>query len=146
MQVYWDDVQEGDELPAFTLVIDPTRIVKQVSGSQDFNREHHDVPYIRESGHKDIFMNTGFMQGCFSRLLGNWIGDEGWLKKFTMQMKKMNHPGDVISLKGVVRRKYIEEEEYLVELDVWAENEREGVTTPSYALVRLPRRDEAAGT
>jgi len=142
-QLYWDDVQEGQEIPSFSLRIDATRIVKQVSGSQDFYQVHHDVDFAREGGHPDIFVNTGFMQGCFNRLITNWIGDQGWLRKFTMQMRQMNRPGDVMTLRGKVVRKFNEGEEHLVELDVWAENEREGVTSPGRAWVILPMRESS---
>ncbi len=137
-QVYWDDVDEGDEIPGYALEIDPNRIVKQVSGSQDFYEVHYDVPFAQNGGHPDVFVNTGFMQGCFNRLICSWIGDQGMLRKFRMEMRRMNRPGDVMTLKGKVTRKYQEGGEHFVECEIWAENQREGVTTPSYALVTLP--------
>ena len=139
-QVYWDDVEVGTEIPGYSLELDPTRIVLQVSGSQDFYPVHHDLEFATGGGHPDIFVNTGFMQGCFNRLICDWIGDEGWLKKFRMEMRRMNRPGDTMTLKGKVARKYVEGDEHLVECELWAENEREGVTTPSFALVSLPTR------
>ena len=139
-QVYWDDVEVGTEIPGYSLELDPTRIVLQVSGSQDFYPVHHDLAFATGGGHPDIFVNTGFMQGCFNRLICDWIGDEGWLKKFRMEMRRMNRPGDTMTLKGKVARKYVEGDEHLVECELWAENEREGVTTPSFALVSLPTR------
>ncbi|MDO8671519.1 MAG: MaoC/PaaZ C-terminal domain-containing protein [Dehalococcoidia bacterium] len=139
-QLYWEDVKEEDEIPSFSLKIDETRIVKQVSGSQDFYPVHHDREFARAGGHPDIFVNTGFMRACFGRLITSWIGDDGFLRKFTMQMRKMNRPGDTMTLKGKVVRKYSEDGNHLVECDVWAENDREGITTPSSAIVILPSR------
>ena len=60
------------------------------------------------------------------------------LRKFRMEMRRMNRPGDVMELKGKVTRKYEEDGEHFVECEIWAENQREGITTPSYALVTLP--------
>ena len=82
------------------------------------------------------------MQGCFNRLICGWIGDNGWLKKFRMEMRRMNIPGDTMTFQGKVSKKFIEDAEHLVECELWAENEREGVTTPSFALVSLPTRSE----
>jgi hypothetical protein len=124
------------------LKIDPTRIALQVSGSQDFYPVHHDLDFAKAGGHPDIFVNTGFMQGCFNRLICGWIGDNGWLKKFRMEMRRMNIPGDTMTFQGKVSKKFIEDGEHLVECELWAENEREGVTTPSFALVSLPTRSE----
>ena len=141
-QVYWDDVEVGQEIPGYSLKIDPTRIALQVSGSQDFYPVHHDLEFAQAGGHPDIFVNTGFMQGCFNRLICGWIGDEGWLKKFRMEMRRMNIPGDTMTFQGKVSKKFVEDDQHLVECELWAENEREGVTTPSYALVSLPTRSE----
>ena len=141
-QVFWDDVDVGHKITGYSLQIDPTRIALQVSGSQDFYPVHHDLDFAKASGHPDIFVNTGFMQGCFNRLICGWIGDDGWLKKFRMEMRRMNIPGDTMTFQGKVSKKFIEDGEHLVECELWAENEREGVTTPSFALVSLPTRSE----
>jgi acyl dehydratase len=139
-QRYWDDVQEGDQVPGFSLDLTPTRIVLHVSGSQDYNRVHHDQEFARSSGHPDIFVNTGFMTASFGRLLSSYVGDKGWVKKFRMEMRQPNRPGDTMTLKGKVVRKYEQDGEHLLDLEVWAENQRAGVTTPSTATVRLPSR------
>ena len=141
-QVFWDDVDVGHKIPGYSLKIDPTRIALQVSGSQDFYPVHHDLDFAKAGGHPDIFVNTGFMQGCFNRLICGWIGDDGWLKKFRMEMRRMNIPGDTMTFQGKVSKKFIQDGEHLVECELWAENEREGVTTPSFALVSLPARSE----
>ncbi|MCX6021409.1 MAG: MaoC/PaaZ C-terminal domain-containing protein [Chloroflexi bacterium] len=140
VQRYWDDVQEGDEVPGYDLPLTPTQMVLHVSGSQDFNPVHHDVPWAHSSGHPDVFVNTGFMTGCFGRLLTDYVGEGGWVKKFRMEMRRMNHPGDVMKLRGKVTRKYEQGDERLLDLDIWCENDRAGVTTPSAATVRLPLR------
>ncbi len=139
-QRYWDDVNEGDEVPGFELPLTPTQIALQVSGSQDFYEVHHDQEFARAGGHPDIFVNTGFTTACFGRLLSSYVGEKGWVKKFQMEMRRMNHPGDVMKLTGTVIRKYMEGDEHLLDLEVWVENERIGVTTPSTATVRLPSR------
>ena len=81
-QLYWENVKIGQEIPGFSIEIDWTRIAKQVSGSQDFYPVHHDPDFARAGGHKEMFVNTGFMQGCFSRLMTDWIGDDGFVNKF----------------------------------------------------------------
>ena len=139
-QRYWEDVKVGQEIPGFSLNIDWTRLAKQVSGSQDFYPVHHDPDFARAGGHKEMFVNTGFMQGCFSRLMTDWIGDDGFVRKFHMEMRKMNILHDTMTLKGKVTNKYVEGDTHYVEADVWAENAREGVTTPSQCLLTLPSR------
>jgi len=140
-QRFWDDVNEGDEVPGFEIKITPTRLVQQVSGSQDFYAVHHDREFAQSGGHQDVFVNTGYMQSCFSRLLTDYVGDNGWLKKFRMEMRRMNIPGDIQHFTGKVAKKYVNDGgETCLDLDIWCENQREGVTTPSFATVVLPRR------
>jgi hypothetical protein len=58
-----------------------------------------------------------------------------------MQMRRMNRPGDVMTVKGRVKRKYVDGQgTHKVDCDVWAENEREGQTTVCEATVTLPSR------
>lgn len=142
-QLYWEEVKEGDIIPGFELPITETQIVLQVSGSQDFYPVHHDRAFAAAGGHPDIFVNTGFMRGCFSRLITDWIGDEGFLNKFTMQMRRMNRPGDVMAVKGNAKRKYVADDgSHRIDCDVWAENKREGQTTICEATVTLPSKSK----
>jgi acyl dehydratase len=139
-QRYWDDVNEGDDVPGYSMKLDWTRMVRQVSGTQDYYQVHHDPEFARESGHPEIFINTGFYQSSFSRLLNSYVGDDGWLRKFKMDMRAPNYLGDIVTFKGTVARKYrTEEGAHALDLEVWAENER-GVTTPALATVYLPAR------
>jgi len=139
-QVYWDDVVEGQELPGCSLPLDPLRVHLQSSGSQDFHRQHNDEEFALKQGTPHLFMNTGFTQAALARVVLEWMGDEGLLKKFRMEMRKMHHPGDTLSVKAKVARKWEEDGEALVECEVWAENEREGVATPGKVVVALPKR------
>ncbi len=139
-QVYWDDVQAGEAIEGYSLLLDPLRMHLQTSGSQDFHRQHNDEEFALKQGVPHMFMNTGFTQAVLSRVVLQWMGEAGDLKQFKMEMRKMHFPGDTMTMKGKVVRKWEEGGEALVECEVWAENEREGVATPGKAVVRLPRR------
>jgi hypothetical protein len=84
-------------------------------------------------------------------LLTNWIGDEGFLKKFSCQyrgldfprkMQTMNEPveGETWQCKGKVTKKYVEGGQHLVDCDIWVENGKGEATTPGKATVILPSR------
>lgn len=138
----WEDVNEGDELDGFVLELTDTKMVEQVSGSQDFYPVHHDTGFAREAGHPEIFYNTGFTQATLSRLLTDWVGVDGWVKKMSFQMRKMNIPNDQVHARGVVTGKS-EGDGGMgeVTLDIWLENDRVGITTPAEATVLLPHRE-----
>lgn len=139
-QRYWEDVGEGDEIPGHSIFITPTEVAIHVSGGNNFDLVHHDREYTQSGGHVDMFMHTGWYNGHFGHLLSDFTGMDGWVWKLSQQMRRMNHPGDTTTFKGRVVRKYQEGGNYLVDLDLWAENQRDGVTTPATAAVMLPSR------
>jgi len=140
-QPYWEDVEPDQELPGFSLEINARRTFLQISGSQDWYPVHHDPAFARKGGHEDVFMNTGFTQAALVRLLTDWMGDDGFLRKLYFEMRRQQRPGDTMVCKGKVIEKQRRDSEGWVGLEVWAENEREGVTTPGKAEVILPLRD-----
>jgi len=140
-QLYWEDVEVGQEIPtSYSLKLDATRIVLQVSGTQDYYQVHHDRDFAQAQGVPDIFVNTGFLTATLGRLLTDWMGPEGWLRKFRLEMRKMNLLGDTLTMKGEVTDKYVQNGDHRVEADVWCETDREGVTTPCKATLILPSR------
>ncbi|MEX0801260.1 MAG: MaoC family dehydratase N-terminal domain-containing protein [Dehalococcoidia bacterium] len=140
-QIRWEDVSVGDELEGFSLEITPRRLFLQVSGSQDWYPVHHDAAFAAKAGHQDVFMNTGFLQAALVRVVTDWMGDAGFLRKLSFEMRRQQRPGDTMVCKGRVTGLERENGEGVVRLEVWAENEREGVTTPGEAVVVLPLRE-----
>ena len=134
----WESVTVGDTIDGHQLHLTPTTMVAHVSGSQDWNYVHHDVEFARSSGHSGIFYNTGWTTAMLSRALTDWGGPLGFVRKLDFQMRRMNMNGDTARVRGVVKGKRVEGGEHLVDLEIWIENDREGVTTPGSAVVRLP--------
>ena len=139
-QIYYEDVKVGDDLPSFSMDYDPLRIVLQVSGSQDYYPGHHDVEFTRGDGRPDVFAQNSFLCSLCTRVVTDWCGDEGWLRKFRMEIRRMTLVGDRLTLKGKVTGKRLEDSQHLVELEVWGENPRDGVSIPCRGEVILPSR------
>jgi len=139
-QVYFEDVAAGDELPPVELVINAKRLHLQTSGSQDWYPVHFDAAFARKSGHEDVFVNTGFLQAALVRLITDWMGDAGFLRRLKFEMRRQHRLGDVMVCRGRVVSKEERDGQARVDLDVWAENEREGIATPGEATVILPLR------
>ena len=129
----WDTVHEGDELKGFSLELSTTRMVAQVSGTQDFYPIHHDRDFARQAWHRDIFVNTAFIRGCLCRVVTDWIGAEGFLASLGFQMRRPNFIGETITVGGRVKEKGPGGR---VELELWIENAGE-VTVPGTAAVIL---------
>lgn len=76
-------------------------------------------------------------------LVTNWMSDYGFLKKLSGRIQKFVRYGDAVWCKGKVNRKYVENGEYIVELDLLCENQRKEIVTPGKATVLLPAKSKA---
>ena len=139
-QVYFDDVEEGMELP--TLRKDPTtrQLVKYAAASVEYPEIHYDLPRAKAAGLPDVIVQGSLKHAFLGHLVTEWMGEGGTLKKLNVQYRGMDVPGKPVYCKGVVTRKYVENGEHLVECDIWMETSEGEKTTPGSALVSLPRR------
>ncbi|MBI2906353.1 MAG: MaoC family dehydratase N-terminal domain-containing protein [Chloroflexi bacterium] len=75
-------------------------------------------------------------------LMTNWIGDDGFLKVLYGELRRFNVVGDTQWCKGKVTRKYIEDGEHLVDMDIWAMNQRHEITAPGHGTAVLPSKTD----
>ena len=73
------------------------------------------------------------------------MGDEGFLKKLYVEIRRPVVFGDAIFCKGNVVRKYKEGDEFLVDLEIWAENHRSEITAPGQATIKLVCKEVPGG-
>jgi acyl dehydratase len=135
----WADAEVGQRLAGAEVTVDWNTVVLQVSGSQDWNRVHHDPDFALESGHPSIFLNTGWTSAVLFKVASDWIGASGWIERFEFRMRQMNAFGDTVRSGGQIRDKRLDSEgRRLVDLDLWLENDRVGKTTIASAVVVFP--------
>lgn len=151
-QIYWEDVQIGQEIPALSKVATTMMLVKWAGAFGDFNPLHYEndfaVNVMRTPG---IIVHGTLKRQWLIQMITDWIGDEGWLKKITTQFRGMDFPRKMKSLigpvegqtwtcKGKVTGKEEKDGEHIVECDIWLENGKGEVTTSGRATVILPVR------
>ena len=139
-QVYFEDVQEGTELP--TLEKNPTtqQLVKYAGASGDYYQIHYDQEFARSNGLPNVVLHGALKNAFLGQLMTDWIGEHGTLKSLSAQYRGMDLPGTPMYAKGVVKKKYVENGENLVECEIWLENAKGEKTTPGSAIVILPSR------
>ena len=139
-QIYWDDVQEGTELP--DLVKNPTtqQLVMYAGASGDYYQIHYDKDFAKNNELDDVILHGALKNAFLGHLVTTWMGPEGDLKRLACQYRGMDIPGTPITAKGVVTRKYQEQGVNLVDCEIWLENQKGEKTTPGSATVALPRR------
>ncbi len=139
-QLYFEDVEEGMELP--TVEKNPTtqQLVKYAGASGDYYQIHYDLEFAKANGLPNVILHGALKNAFLGHLMTNWVGEHGMLRKLSAQYRGMDVPGTPIYAKGVVTKKYVENGENLVECDIWLENHKGEKTTPGSALVALPAK------
>jgi acyl dehydratase len=139
-QLYFEDVEEGMEIP--TLLKNPTtqQLVKYAGASGDYYQIHYDQDYARDNGLPTVILHGALKNAFLGQVMTDWIGEYGVLRKLSAQYRGMDTPGSAIYGKGVVKKKRVENGDNLVECEIWLENTTGEKTTPGQAVVALPSR------
>jgi acyl dehydratase len=115
--VYWEDVSEGQELPAKERLMTRTTIVATAIATRDFTPVHHDHEAAQREGARDIFLNILSTGGLIGKFLTDWSGPEGELKKMMIRLGATVFPGDTLTSAGTITKKYTEGGAHLVDVD-----------------------------
>lgn len=134
----WDDVREGQELTSVTFPLTLRNLMIDVSGTRDLYPIHHDRDFARQNGARDVFVNTMFYQGLFGRIVTDWAGPEAFLRKLRFQMRLPNCPGDVITSRAWITRKYEHDGQRLLDIEARLDNQLSPDTTIASMTVELP--------
>lgn len=104
---------------------------------------HHRDSVAKEVGVPGTYDYGPQRTAWMCSLVTNWMGDAGFLKRLRAEMRRFNVVGDTTWCRGRVVRKYDRDGHRLVDLDIWANNQRDERTTLGVATVALPSRDPA---
>jgi acyl dehydratase len=137
-QLYFEDVEPESELDPVSIPLSLQRMVMEAGANRDLSSIHHDREAAVATGAPDVYMSTYFILGMFERLLREWMGLRGTIKRIgSLRMKVFNCVGDVVTYKGKVREKH--EDNGIVVLDLWSETQK-GQTVTAEATVVLPNK------
>ncbi len=140
-QRYFEDVNEGDEVPPVIFNMTVLRLVVEAGANRDFAQIHHNTPATQAQGAPDMYANNVFIQGMWERTVREFIGVGGRFKKTgPFRMKIFNTVGEAVVCRGKVNRKRQEGGENLVELEIWCEHSKGVSVGPGPVLVTLPSR------
>jgi acyl dehydratase len=139
-QVYYEDVNVGDEIPTLVKNCTTQQLVMWATGSGDMYPIHYDKDFAASSGLPGIIVHGALKNAFLGQMLHDWIGEKGEIKKFNCQYRAMDVPGQDIICRGVVTNKARDGGLNLVELDIWTEKASGEKTSPGKATVTLPSR------
>lgn len=139
-QVNYDEVKEGSEIP--TLEKTPTNrtLVMWAGASGDFFELHYDKEFAKSMGFPNVLVHGRLEAAYLTQLLTDWVGEKGEVKKMSVQYRGNAFPGEKLLCKGKVTKKYVQDGQNLVELEIWVENPAGQKITPGTAIVALPSK------
>jgi len=124
-QLYFEAVKVGDELPPLIKPpVDRTQIARYAGASGDFGPLHVDEPFARNAGFPSVLVPGMLAMGFLGELAVEWLRGAR-LRRFSCRFVKIIWPGDVITSRGrVADRRFEEGGRYVVDIELWAENQR----------------------
>ena len=140
-QLYYEDVNVGDKIPALTKEPSTRQLVLWAGASGDYNPIHYDQDYARSKGLNGVLVHGQLVAGFLGQLLTDWAGEQGTLRRLICSYRGINLPGESITCHGEVNKKYIEEGRNQVLCLIWAENNKGDRTVAGRGTVVLPSRD-----
>ena len=140
-QLYWDDVEEGQEVPPFSRKVTYMELNRFAGANDEYVLIHMDPDYAKNVAKlPDVIVMGNLKLAYIANALQDWAGEDGWVQKLGVDYRKMDVVHSTLTAKGKVARKYQEDGRNLVDLEVWLENDKGEVTTPGRATVSLPSR------
>lgn len=150
-QLFWDDVEAGMAVPAYARTVTLMELNRFAGANDEFAFIHMDRDFARNVARlPDVVVMGNLKHAYLSNMMHNWIGENGTLKRLSVQYRRVDIPGSALSpeptmvCKGRVTRKYVQTDDHCVECEVWIENRAGQTTTSGSAVVILPARGQTA--
>jgi len=142
--VYFEDVEVGQAMPALVKgPIQQIQLTRYAGASGDFNPIHQDDAFARAAGMGGVFAHGMLSMGFVAQSVTDWLG-VGSVKKIGVRFAGLVRLGDVVTCRGTVLAKRPAKDgqsQSLVDLELWAENQKGEKVVTGKATVALASRD-----
>ncbi|NVM28064.1 MAG: hypothetical protein HWN65_04395 [Candidatus Helarchaeota archaeon] len=112
------ELKEGDLIEGIDGPVNRQAILRYAETSGDRNPIHTTYEVAMAAGLKGVIQHGLFSMAWLIKTLTNWLGDEGKLKQINIQFRAMVRPNDMVYSKGKIIKKYKENGEKLVDLEL----------------------------
>jgi acyl dehydratase len=142
VHVYFEDVKVGEEIPAWSRRTEFMNWNRYAAVNDEFVPFHMDDEAGRAALNEQGAFGMGNLRYAYLlNALRDWIGDEAEIREVGCEYRAINQKGDVLTVKGTVTDKRVEDGEGRVFLDVNVVNQDGAATCPGHAVVVLPTRE-----
>lgn len=133
----FEEIYEGFELPSLTKEpITKVQLVRYAGASGDFNQIHTVEEYAKEAGLDGVIAHGMLVMGILGQMITNWAGVKN-VTKYSVNFKAITKPGDILTAKGSVTRKYETEEGKFVDCKLQVEDQKGEVKVSGKCTVKF---------
>ena len=120
-----------------------THLVRWAAANGNYARIHWDLPFAQtQQGLENVVVNGSLKNQYLGQLLVDFAGPGGWLRRFYVQHRGMDYPGDVLTANGIVTGLRELDGVGHVDCTVTLTNSRGHQTASGVGTVALPRRGQ----
>ena len=143
-QRHFEDIAVGMELPAVVKgPMTTTHLIRWAAANGNYARIHWDLPFAQlRQGLPNVVVNGSLKNQYLGQLLLDFAGEAGWFKRFYVQHRGMDFPGDTLTASGVVTDKREADGFGYADCQVALQNDRGEQTAVGTATVILPKRGQ----
>ena len=143
-QRFFEDIVVGTNLePVVKGPITTTHLVRWAAANGNYARIHWDLPFAQvHQGLENVVVNGSLKNQYMGQLMVDFAGPGGWFKRFFVQHRGMDCPGDVLTAAGRVTGVREVGEFGYVDCQVGLSNSRGHLTASGQATVVLPKRGQ----
>ena len=139
-RLYFEDVSIGDELPPLVKgPIQQIQLTRYAGASGDFNPIHQDPEFAQAAGMGGVFAHGMLSMGFVAQVVTDWAG-AGTVRKIGVRFAALVRLKDTVTCRGRVVATSQKNGANVVELEIWAENQRGDKVVAGKATVVLPAR------
>ena len=141
-QLYWDSIELGDPVAPLTKpAVTRVQIAKFAAAAHDWSPLHIDDDFAKSAGYGSVFAHGAISLGFAVEAVGRWL-ENGRVVASIGTFQKLVWPGDILTAKGVVVKRYELNGEARVDVDVWAENQNHDIVMKGQITCLLWRNDK----
>ena len=141
-QIFYEDVEEGMELPKYIYHPTPTRLFRWSAAIENFHRIHYDLDFgMDHDRNPSILVHGSWKQSAVPQYIKDWTSPKGWPWKARFEHRAMLVPGDVLILWGRVTGKSEKRQMGLIDLEIGMVTHDGVESMPGSATVVLPLRN-----
>jgi acyl dehydratase len=128
---------DGISIPALTR----TTLARFAGAVDDYNPMHLDDKVATAAGKSSVFAPANLVMAQIGRMVQSFFAGTS-IRRYSLRMLKLVWPGDVLTCRGVVIDKREDGKEYVIDADVWADNQRGETVAKGRVIAVVPRDPE----